>query len=49
MAPIPTVVRTPDTGPNFNSLYGAAASHGWAWAVGEHLNSAYQDRALVEV
>ena len=44
-----TVVRTPDTGPNFNSLYGAAASHGWAWAVGEHLNSAYQDRALVEV
>ena len=44
-----TVVRTPNTGPNFNSFYGGAASQGWAWAVGEHLNSQYQDRALVEV
>jgi hypothetical protein len=44
-----TVVRTPNTGPNFNSFYGAAASQGWAWAVGEHLNSNYQDRALIEV
>ncbi len=44
-----TVVRTPNTGPNFNSFYGAAASKGWAWAVGEHLNSKYQDRALIEV
>jgi hypothetical protein len=43
------IERTPNTGPNFNSFYGAAASHGWAWAVGEHLNRAYQDRALVEV
>jgi len=44
-----TVVRTPNLGPNFNSFYGAAASQGWAWAVGERLNARYQDRALVEV
>jgi hypothetical protein len=43
-----TVVRTPNTGPNFNSFYGATASHGWLWAVGERLNSNYQDRALIE-
>lgn len=44
-----TVVRTANTGPNFNSFYAAAASQGWAWAVGEHLNSDYQDRTLIEV
>ena len=44
-----TVVRTPNTGPNFNSFYGVAAAGGEAWAVGEHLNAAYQDRALIEV
>jgi Phosphoesterase family len=44
-----TVVRTPNTGPDFNSFYGLAASQGRAWAVGERLNSRYQDRALVEV
>ena len=43
------VVRTPNTGPNFNSFYGLAAVDGEAWAVGEHLNAAYQDRNLVEV
>jgi hypothetical protein len=43
------VVRTPNTGPNFNSFYGLAASQGRAWAVGERLNRRYQDRALVEV
>jgi Phosphoesterase family len=43
-----TVVRTPNTGPNFNSFYGLTAIDGDAWAVGEHLNDAYQDRALVE-
>ncbi|HEX4256752.1 MAG TPA: hypothetical protein VH089_16790, partial [Streptosporangiaceae bacterium] len=43
-----TVVPTPNAGPNFNFFYGAAASQGKAWAVGERLNSAYQDRALVE-
>ena len=44
-----TVVRTPNAGPNFDSFYGVAAVDGEAWAVGEHLNAAYQDRALVEV
>jgi hypothetical protein len=43
-----SVVRTPNTGPNFNSFYGVAASQGEAWAVGEHLNANYQDRALIE-
>jgi len=43
-----TVVPTPNTGVNFNSFYGAAASQGQAWAVGEYLNSNYQDRALLE-
>jgi hypothetical protein len=43
-----TVVRTPNAGPNFNSFYGLAAAGGRAWAVGEYLNAAYQDRALVE-
>ena len=43
-----SVVPTPNTGPNFNSFYGVAASHGRAWAVGEHLNGRYLDRALIE-
>jgi hypothetical protein len=44
-----TVSRTPNAGVNFSSFYGLAASGGQAWAVGEYLNSAFQDRALVEV
>jgi hypothetical protein len=44
-----TVVRTPNAGPNFNSFYGLTAKDGYAWAVGEHLNAAYQDRTLLEV
>jgi hypothetical protein len=44
-----TVVRTPNAGSNFNSFYGLAAADGQAWAVGMRLNSAFQDRALVEV
>jgi hypothetical protein len=44
-----TVVRTPDTGPGLNVCYGAAASGGFAWAVGAHLDNQYQDRALIEV
>jgi Phosphoesterase family len=43
-----TVVPTPNTGVNFDSFYGAAASQGDAWAVGEYLNGDYQDRALIE-
>jgi hypothetical protein len=44
-----SVVRTPNTGVNFNSFYGGTASKGWAWAVGEYLNSQFRDRALLEV
>jgi len=43
-----SVVRTPNLGPNFASLYGLAASGGRAWAVGMRLNAQYQDRALIE-
>ncbi len=43
-----TVVPTPTTGVNFTSFYGVTASEGQAWAVGEYLNSSYQDRALLE-
>ena len=43
-----TVVRTPNAGPNFNTLFGLAAAGGEAWAVGTHLDSAYRNRALVE-
>jgi hypothetical protein len=43
-----SVVPTPNTGVNFNSFYGVAASEGQAWAVGEFQNSSYQDRALIE-
>jgi hypothetical protein len=43
-----SVVPTPNTGVNFNSLYGAAASQGQAWAVGMDLDSNYNDRALIE-
>jgi Phosphoesterase family len=43
-----SVVPTPNTGVNFNSFYGATASQGDAWAVGEYLNGDYQDRALIE-
>jgi len=43
-----SVIPTPNTGVNFNSFYGIAASEGQAWAVGEYQNSSYQDRALIE-
>lgn len=44
-----SVARPLNTGVNFNSFYGVAAAGGEAWAVGEYLNAAYQDRALLEV
>ncbi|HEX8006833.1 MAG TPA: alkaline phosphatase family protein [Trebonia sp.] len=44
-----TVVRTPNAGPNYNSLFSVGAAGGEAWAVGTHLNAAFKDRALVEV
>lgn len=43
-----SVVPSPSTGVNFSSFYGLAASQGRAWAVGEYLNSNYQDRSLIE-
>jgi hypothetical protein len=48
-----SVVRTPNAGPNFNTLFAitvskSADSEGKAWAVGVRLNSAYQNRALIE-
>jgi hypothetical protein len=44
-----TASQPPSTGVNFTSFYGGTASQGWAWAVGERLNSRYQDRALIDV
>jgi hypothetical protein len=43
-----SAVPTPNTGSNFNSFYGAAASQGQAWGVGMYLNANYEDRALIE-
>ena len=43
-----SAVPTPNAGPNFDTLFGVAASGARAWAVGVHLDSAFQDRALVE-
>ncbi|MBJ7608922.1 MAG: hypothetical protein JF887_05765 [Candidatus Dormibacteraeota bacterium] len=43
-----TAVPTPNTGPNFNTLFGVAAKGGQAWAVGVHLTAAYQARSLIE-
>ena len=43
-----SVVPTPNTGVNFNSFYGVAASQGQAWAVGMYLDANYNDRALIE-
>jgi hypothetical protein len=43
-----TVVRTPNAGPDFNTLFGVAASMGKAWAVGVRMDAAYRDRALAE-
>jgi hypothetical protein len=41
-------VPVPNAGPNWNTLYGVAASDGRAWAVGVKQNSQFQDRALVD-
>jgi Phosphoesterase family len=43
-----SVVPTPNAGPNFDTFFAAAASAGRAWAVGVRLDSAFQDRGLVE-
>jgi hypothetical protein len=41
-------VETPNTGVNYNTLFGAAASGGQAWGVGVYVNGAFQARALIE-
>ncbi|TJZ99900.1 hypothetical protein [Actinacidiphila oryziradicis] len=43
-----TSTPTPNSGPNFNTLFGAAATPGRAWAVGVALDSQYQAHSLVE-
>ena len=43
-----TVVRTPNAGPDFDTLFGVAASQGRAWVVGVRQNGNYADRALIE-
>jgi hypothetical protein len=43
-----SAVPTPNSGPNFDTLFGLAAKGGRAWAVGVSLDSAFQDRALIE-
>jgi hypothetical protein len=43
-----SVVPTPNAGPNFNTLFGVAASGKRAWAVGVTLDARYRNRALVE-
>jgi hypothetical protein len=39
---------TPNAGPNFNTLFGVAATQGQAWAVGVRQDDNFKDRALVE-
>jgi hypothetical protein len=43
-----TVTPVPDSGPNFNTLFGVAATPGRAWAVGVSLDRSYQAHSLVE-
>jgi hypothetical protein len=43
-----TIIPTPNAGPNFNTLFGVAATGGQAWAVGTSQDANFRDRALVE-
>jgi hypothetical protein len=43
-----TVTPTPNTGPNFNTLFAVSGDASHAWAVGTALNSSYNNAALVE-
>jgi hypothetical protein len=43
-----SITPTPNAGPNFNTLFGVAATDGQAWAVGVYQNDNFHDRALVE-
>jgi hypothetical protein len=42
-----TQTPVPDTGPDFDTLFGVAATPGRAWAVGVALNKAYQAHSLI--
>jgi hypothetical protein len=43
-----SLTPTPNAGPNFNTLFGAAAADHRAWGVGVHLDANFRPRALVE-
>jgi len=43
-----TQTPVPDSGPNFNTLFGVAATPGRAWAVGVTLDRSYHSRSLIE-
>lgn len=43
-----TLTPVPNSGPNFNTLFGVAARPGRAWAVGVSLDRAYRAHSLVE-
>ena len=43
-----THTPVPDSGPNFNTLFGVAATPGRAWAVGVALDRSYSAHSLVE-
>jgi len=43
-----TQTPVPHAGPNYNTLFGVAATRDRAWAVGVALNSAYQAHSLIE-
>jgi hypothetical protein len=43
-----TQTPVPDSGPNYNTLFGVAAAPGRAWAVGVALNHSYQAHSVIE-
>jgi hypothetical protein len=43
-----TQTPVPDAGPNYNTLFGVAATPGRAWAVGVALGRSYQAHSLIE-
>jgi hypothetical protein len=43
-----TSTPTPNTGPNYNTLFGVAAIPGHAWAVGVSLDAGYHAHSLIE-
>jgi hypothetical protein len=43
-----TSTPTPNTGPNYNTLFGVAAVPGKAWAVGVSLDAGYHAHSLIE-